>query len=124
MHERYSIHLIITPPTQPNQQFHPISFLVLKTIYLATFFYHTLIFVLFFFCDQHLILAPPFIKKHGSGKIFCIFLSFFENLGRKKKKNQDFQDFCLFFSGSLEIFEIFEKSWKKKEKKGKKEKKR
>ena len=61
---------------------------------------------------------------HGSGKIFCIFLSFFENLGRKKKKNQDFQDFCLFFSGSLEIFEIFEKSWKKKEKKGKKEKKR
>ena len=47
---------------------------------------------------------------HGSGKIFCLFLSFFENLGRKKKKNQDFQDFCLFFSGSLEIFEIFEKS--------------
>ena len=42
----------------------------------------------------------------GLGKIFCLFLSFFE----RKKKNQDFQDFCLFFSGSLEIFEIFEKS--------------
>ena len=37
-------------------------------------------------------------------------LSFFVFFREKKKKNQDFQDFCLFFSGSLEIFEIFEKS--------------
>ena len=63
----------------------------------------------------------PFI--HGSGKIFCLFLSFFENLGRKKKKIKIFRIFVFFFqdlSRSLRSLKNPEKKRKKREKKMKK----
>ena len=47
-----------------------------------------------------------FTGQERSFVFFCLF----SRISGEKKKNQDFQDFCLFFSGSLEIFEIFEKS--------------
>ena len=66
------------------------------------------------------------VKKHGSGKIFCIFLSFFENLGRKKKKIKIFRIFVFFFqdlSRSLRSLKNPGKKRKKKEKKRKKDEK-
>ena len=67
-----------------------------------------------------------FFFFHGSGKIFCLFLSFFENLGRKKKKIKIFRIFVIFFqdlSRSLRSLKNPEKKRKKKEKKRKKDEK-
>ena len=64
-----------------------------------------------------------FLFLHGSGKIFCLFLSFFENLGRKKKKIKIFRIFVFFFqdlSRSLRSLKNPEKKRKKREKKMKK----
>ena len=73
--------------------------------------------------SEMLFLQRSHIKKHGSGKIFCLFLSFFENLGRKKKKIKIFRIFVFFFqdlSRSLRSLKNPEKKRKKREKKMKK----
>ena len=83
-------------------------------------------------CKKRLkIVLSFFLKKnfrflHGSGKIFCLFLSFFENLGRKKKKIKIFRIFVFFFqdlSRSLRSLKNPGKKRKKKEKKRKKDEK-